>query len=122
KKIMYEKDEILAEADKLSQRIQSLDTVKEYQAIEQQIHQNKNIETRMKDLKKTQKQSVNLQNYGKQQALRQSEDKIQDIEQNLNIITIVEEYREIQTEANDLFKMMISTMSNLINENQKDKD
>lgn len=50
--IMYEKDEILAEADKLSQRIQSLDTVKEYQAIEQQIHQNKNIETRMKDLKK----------------------------------------------------------------------
>lgn len=49
---MYEKDEILAEADKLSQRIQSLDTVKEYQAIEQQIHHNKNIETRMKDLKK----------------------------------------------------------------------
>ena len=48
---MYEKDEILAEADKLRQRIQSLDTVKEYQAIEQQIHQNKNIETRMKDLK-----------------------------------------------------------------------
>ena len=119
--IMYEKDEILAEADKLSQRIQSLDTVKEYQAIEQQIHQNKNIETRMKDLK-TQKQSVNLQNYGKQQALRQSEDKIQDIEQNLNIIPIVEEFRESQAEANDLLQMMISTMSNRLNEIQQDKD
>ena len=113
---MYEKDEILAEADKLSQRIQSLDTVKEYQAIEQQIHQNKNIETRMKDLKKTQKQSVNLQNYGKQQALRQSEDKIQDIEQNLNIIPIVEEFRESQAEANDLLQMMISTMEDELNQ------
>ena len=119
---MYEKDEILAEADKLSQRIQSLDTVKEYQAIEQQIHHNKNIETRMKDLKKTQKQSVNLQNYGKHQALRQSEDKIQDIEQNLNIIPIVEEFRESQAEANDLLQMMISTMSNRLNEIQQDKD
>ena len=119
---MYEKDEILAEADKLSQRIQSLDTVKEYQAIEQQIHQNKNIETRMKDLKKTQKQSVNLQNYGKQQALRQSEDKIQDIEQNINVIPIVEEFRESQAEANDLLQMMISTMSNRLNEIQQDKD
>ena len=119
---MYEKDEILAEADKLSQRIQSLDTVKEYQAIEQQIHQNKNIETRMKDLKTTQKQSVNLQNYGKHQALRQSEDKIQDIEQNINVIPIVEEFRESQAEANDLLQMMISTMSNRLNEIQQDKD
>ena len=76
----------------------------------------------MKDFKKTQKLSVNLQNYGKQQALRQSEDKIQDIEQNLNIIPIVEEFRESQAEANDLLQMMISTMSNRLNEIQQDKD
>ena len=47
---------------------------------------------------------------------------IQDIEQNLNIIPIVEEFRESQAEANDLLQMMISTMSNRLNEIQQDKD
>ncbi|MBO1204796.1 RicAFT regulatory complex protein RicA family protein [Staphylococcus nepalensis] len=119
---MYEKDEILAEAELLSQRIKSLDTVKDYQAIEQQIHHNKNIETRMKDLKRTQKQSVNLQNYGKHEALRQSEGKIEDVEQDINVIPIVEEFRESQSEANELLQMMISTMSNRLNQNQQGED
>ena len=47
----------------------------------------------MKDLKKNQKQSVNLQNYGKTEALKQSEGKIQEIEQNINILPIVEEFK-----------------------------
>ncbi|MEB6035662.1 YlbF family regulator [Staphylococcus pseudoxylosus] len=119
---MYEKEEILAEADRISERIKSLDTVKEYHNVESQIHQNKNIEQRMKELKKNQKQSVNLQNYGKTQALKDSEDKIQHIEEDINILPIVEEFRESQTEANDLLQMMISTMSDRLNQQQEDKD
>lgn len=49
---MYEKEEILAEADRISERIKALDTVKDYHNVESQIHQNKNIEQRMKELKK----------------------------------------------------------------------
>lgn len=52
---MYEKDDILAEANRISERIKSLDTVKDYHTVEQQIHYNKNIEQRMKDLKKNTK-------------------------------------------------------------------
>ena len=40
---MYEKEEILAEADRISERIKDLDTVKDYHNVESQIHQNKNI-------------------------------------------------------------------------------
>ncbi|MBU0437465.1 hypothetical protein CD110_05105 [Staphylococcus casei] len=119
---MYEKDDILEAATQLSERIKSLDTVKEYHAVEAQIHHNKHIEQRMKDLKKTQKQSVNLQNYGKTEALKQSEGKIHDIEQNINDLPIVEEFRESQTEANDLLQMMISTMSDRLNQHQQDHD
>lgn len=119
---MYEKEEILAEADRISERIKALDTVKDYHNVESQIHQNKNIEQRMKELKKNQKQSVNLQNYGKTQALKASEDKIQHIEENINILPIVEEFRESQTEANELLQMMISTMSDRLNQQQEDKD
>ncbi|MDG0818877.1 YlbF family regulator [Staphylococcus equorum] len=118
---MYEKDDILAEANRISERIKSLDTVKDYHTVEQQIHYNKNIEQRMKDLKKTQKQSVNLQNYGKTEALKQSEGKIQGIEQDINVLPIVEEFRESQTEANDLLQMMISTMSDRLNQHEQNE-
>ena len=60
-------------SDRISERIKDLDIVKEYHRVEQQIHNNKQIEQKMKDLKKNQKQSVNLQNYGKTEALKQSE-------------------------------------------------
>ncbi|PHK48974.1 RicAFT regulatory complex protein RicA family protein [Staphylococcus edaphicus] len=119
---MYEKDDILAEAERISERIKTLDTVKEYHNVESQIHQNKNLEQRMKELKRNQKQSVNLQNYGKAQALKASEDKIQHIEDDINVLPIVEEFRETQAEANDLLQMMIRTMSDRLNQHQDEKD
>lgn len=115
---MYESDEILAEAERLSERIKALDTVKEYHQVESQIHNNKNLEQRMKELKKNQKQSVNLQNYGKTHALQASEDKIQHIEQDINVLPIVDEFRASQAEANDLLQMMIHTMADKLNNHQ----
>ena len=110
---MYEKDDILAEAERLSERIKSLDTVKEYHKVESQIHHNENLEQRMKELKKNQKQSVNLQNYGKIHALQASEEKIQDIEEDINILPIVEEFRESQAEANDLLQRISNFLLHL---------
>ena len=53
---MYSKEDILKHADILAQRINDLDVVKDYQSIEQQIHNNKTIESKMKSLKNQQKQ------------------------------------------------------------------
>ncbi|WP_251516617.1 MULTISPECIES: RicAFT regulatory complex protein RicA family protein [Staphylococcus] len=119
---MYEKDEILKAADDLSKQIEALETVKAYQNVEQQIHNNPRVADRMKDLKKNQKQSVNLQNYGKLEALKQSENKIQDIEENINVMPIVEEFRESQAEANELLQMMIDTMADRLNIEQEKND
>lgn len=51
---MYSKEDILKHADILAQRINDLDVVKDYQSIEQQIHNNKTIESKMKSLKNQQ--------------------------------------------------------------------
>lgn len=113
---MYSKEEILKHADVLAQQINDLKVVKDYQSIEQQIHNNKAIENKMKILKKQQKQSVNFQNYGKNIAFQQSEDQIHHIEDEINSLPIVEEFRSAQFDANDLLQMMIKTMEDRLNE------
>ena len=52
---MYNKEQILTETDFIVQQIQDLDTVKDYQQVERQIHQNDQIESKMQELKKNQK-------------------------------------------------------------------
>ncbi|MEL0537696.1 RicAFT regulatory complex protein RicA family protein [Staphylococcus debuckii] len=118
---MHNKEEILAEAHKLSKQIQRLDTVKYYQRVETQIHRNHHIDEWMKDLKQRQKQSVNLQNYGKIQAYKRSEAEIDQIQAKIDALPIVTEFREAQSDANDLLQMMINTMADRLNAAHQDK-
>jgi len=116
---MYSKEDILKHADVLARRINNLEVVKDYQSIEQQIHNNKTIESKMKSLKKQQKQSVNFQNYGKDTAFRQSENQIHHIENEINNLPIVEEFRSAQYDANELLQMMIKIMEDRLNEHNE---
>ncbi|ATH62769.1 YlbF family regulator [Staphylococcus pasteuri] len=116
---MYNKEDILSNADQLAQKIKNLEVIKDYQTIETQIHNNKTIEKKMNRLKKQQKQSVNLQNYGKSTAFNQSENQIHQLENEINELPIVEEFRTSQYEANYLLQMMIKTMENRLNEHNE---
>ncbi|MFC0136983.1 hypothetical protein CD127_11110 [Staphylococcus petrasii] len=116
---MYSKEEILKQAEQLSDKISDLDIIKNYQNIEQQIHENATIKTKMNQLKKQQKQSVNFQNYGKTYAYEQSEGEIHNLENEINKLPIVEEFRSAQYEANDFLQMMISTMEKRLNDYNK---
>ena len=118
---MYSKTDILKQADQLTSKIQDLNLIKSYQNIEKQIHENRNIESKMNRLKKQQKQSVNFQNYGKQHAYQQSEDEIEALEHEINELPIVEEFRSAQYEANDLLQLMISTMEDRLNEHNEEE-
>ena len=111
---MYSKDDILKQADQLTSKIQDLDLIKSYQNIEKQIHENRNIESKMNRLKKQ-------QNYGKQHAYQQSEDEIEALEDEINELPIVEEFRSAQYEANDLLQLMISTMEDRLNEHNEEE-
>lgn len=56
---MYNKDDVLKQADNIANKIKNLDTIKTYQQIEAQIHQNQTIKTKM-DLLKSIKTSSKL--------------------------------------------------------------
>ncbi|UXS36029.1 YlbF family regulator [Staphylococcus delphini] len=108
---MYSREMILEAAQKLSASIQSLETIQHYQRIEAQIHQNEQISQYMAELKQNQKQSVNLQNYDKPVAFARSEEKIEEIQTKIDEIPIVNEFKTVQQEANDLLHVIIGTLS-----------
>lgn len=116
---MYEKEDILKQADSVSNKIKALELIKQYQNVEQQIHENTSIEQKMKQLKLQQKQSVNFQNYGKHQAYQKSEEEISQLEKEINALPIVEEFRSAQFEANELLQLMVSTMEQSLNKHNE---
>ena len=109
---MYEKEDILKQANSVSNKIKALELIKQYQNVEQQIHENSSIDQKMKQLKLQQKQSVNFQNYGKHQAYQKSEKEI-------NALPIVEEFRSAQFEANEFLQLMVSTMEQSLNKHNE---
>ena len=74
---MYSEKEIIRKVESLAEKIGKLEVVQDYHNVEKQIHNNQAIKQKMNRIKAQQKQSVNFQNYGKQNALEQSEAKIQ---------------------------------------------
>ena len=113
---MYSEKEIIRKVESLAEKIGKLEVVQDYHNVEKQIHNNQAIKQKMNRLKAQQKQSVNFQNYGKQNALEQSEVKIQNLKDEINELPIVEEFRSAQYEANDLLQMMVKTMEDRLNE------
>lgn len=116
---MYEKEDILKQADSVSNKIKGLELIKQYQNVEQQIHENSSIDQKMKQLKLQQKQSVNFQNYGKHRAYQKSEKEISQLEKEINALPIVEEFRSAQFEANELLQLMVSTMEQSLNKHNE---
>lgn len=117
---MYNKDDVLNQADNIANKIKNLDTIKTYQQIEAQIHQNQTIKTKM-DMLKSIKTSSKLSKLRKQNALEQSEHTIQSIEAEINTLPIVEQFQTSQYEANQLLKMFVSTMETRLNDHNKAK-
>ena len=113
---MYSEKEIIRKVESLAEKIGKLEVVQDYHNVEKQIHNNQAIKQKMNRLKAQQKQSVNFQNYGKQNALEQSEAKIQYLKDEINELPIVEEFRSAQYETNDLLQMMVKTMEDRLNE------
>src|SRR6476620_9426082 len=90
------------------------DEVDFFKRAEAQIHGNLKVSTLIADIKGLQKQAVNLQHYGKPEALKKVEDKIATIEQELDEIPVVQEFKQSQLEVNELLQIIASTISNTV--------
>lgn len=110
----YTKDDIVARAQELAQMISETEEVDFFKRAEAQIHQNEKIRTMISDIKGLQKQAVNLQHYGKPEALKRVEDKIASIEKELDEIPVVQDFKQSQLEVNELLQLIASTISNTV--------
>ena len=70
----YTKDDIIARAQELAHMIADTAEVDFFKRAEAQIHVNPKVSTLISDIKGLQKQAVNLQHYGKPEALKKVED------------------------------------------------
>jgi cell fate (sporulation/competence/biofilm development) regulator YmcA (YheA/YmcA/DUF963 family) len=110
----YTKDDIVARAQDLARMIAETDEVDFFKRAEAHIHENQKVKTLISDIKGLQKQAVNLQHYGKPEALKKVEEKISALEEQLDEIPVVQDFKQSQLEVNELLQIIASTISNTV--------
>ncbi|MBA4536273.1 RicAFT regulatory complex protein RicA family protein [Bacillus aquiflavi] len=110
----YTKEDIISRAKELALMIAQTDEVDFFKRAEALIHENENVRNKIATIKSLQKQAVNFQQYGKDNALKQVEEKILAIEKELDEIPIVQEFKQSQVEVNDLLQLVAVTVSNTV--------
>ncbi|NNU82663.1 hypothetical protein ETC05_02020 [Geobacillus sp. BMUD] len=110
----YTRDDVLAQAKQLAKMIAETEEVDFFKRAEEKIHQNEKVRALINELKSLQKQAVNLQHYGKHEALKRVEAKIDAIYEELSQIPIVSEFQQSQADVNDLLQLVASTISNTV--------
>ena len=110
----YTKDDIVARAAELARMIAETEEVDFFKRAEAHIHENQKVKTLISDIKGLQKQAVNLQHYGKSEALKKVENKIASIEKELDEIPVVQDFKQSQVDVNELLQLIASTISNTV--------
>ena len=106
------RDEIIAKAREIALMIANTEQVEFYKRAEEQINENQKVRENIASLKSLQKQAVNFQQYGKEKALSIIEGKIEKIQAEIDAVPIVQEFKESQSEVNDLLQMVSTTIAN----------
>src|SRR5690625_4237565 len=107
----HSKDEILAKVDEISERLDALEEVERFKALETRLNDNQKVKKLIEDIKQLQKQAVNLQAYGKVNAVKQIDAQIDEIQREIDAIPIVDEYKSAQIIVNDILQSIIKNIN-----------
>ncbi|RFU67853.1 RicAFT regulatory complex protein RicA family protein [Bacillus sp. V59.32b] len=110
----YTKDDILEKAEQLAKMIAETEEVDFFKRAEAQINENQKVREMIASIKSLQKQAVNFQNYGKEKAYNQVQEKIDALEKQLDEIPLVQEFKQSQVDVNELLQMVASQVSNTV--------
>ncbi|MFD3445546.1 RicAFT regulatory complex protein RicA family protein [Microbacteriaceae bacterium 4G12] len=110
----YSKDDIVARAKELAKMIAETEEVDFFKRAEAQIHQNENVKRTIEQIKALQKHAVNLQHYGKLEALKKVEGEIDELQNQLDEIPVVQQFQSSQSYVNDLLQLVANTISNTV--------
>ncbi|WP_028975741.1 RicAFT regulatory complex protein RicA family protein [Sporolactobacillus terrae] len=105
----YSKEELVAKAERLARQLSESDQVRFYKQAEEKISANKKVQQLVERIKQYQKESVNLQHFGKTEAYHRNEAIIDQLQAELDAIPVVQEFR--QEELNDFLQMLTHLIS-----------
>lgn len=108
------KDEIIEKARELARMIANTEEVEFFKQAELQINENIKVQQAISKIKRLQKEAVNLQHYGKTEALKEVEQKIDAIQDELDQIPLVQQFKQSQMDVNDLLQLVSVTISNQV--------
>ncbi|HET7615522.1 MAG TPA: YlbF family regulator, partial [Bacillales bacterium] len=112
----YSRVEIIGKAKQLARMISETEEVDFFKKAEQQINENDKVSSLIEDIKLKQKEAVNLQHFGKHEALKMVEEEIDKLTDEVDNIPIVREFKQSQSEINSLLQLISRTISNTVTE------
>lgn len=110
----YTKENIVERAHELAKMIANTEEVDFFKRAEAQINENQKVREMVASIKSLQKQAVNFQHYEKDRALKLVEEKLENLEKELDEIPIVQEFKQSQSDVNDLLQMVANAISNKV--------
>lgn len=111
---MYTKDEIVLKAKEIAKMISETEEVEFFKKAELQLNDHPRIQQIISEIKRMQKEAVNLQHYGKEEALKKAEEKIDALQDELEEIPLVKQFKQSQMDVNGLLQLVASTISNTV--------
>jgi len=108
----FTKEDIVARAKELAVMISETEEVDFFKRAEAQINDSQTVKTHIEQIKSLQKQAVNLEHWGKKEALKKVEQELEELNEQLESIPIVQEFQSSQVEVNDLLQLIAHTISN----------
>ncbi|ADU30676.1 RicAFT regulatory complex protein RicA family protein [Evansella cellulosilytica] len=109
---VYTKQEIVTKAKELAKMIAETEEVDFFKRAELQINDHVKVQEIIGKIKSLQKEAVNLQHYQKHEALKATEAKIDALQDELDEIPLVKEFKQSQTDVNQLLQLVSTTISN----------
>jgi cell fate (sporulation/competence/biofilm development) regulator YmcA (YheA/YmcA/DUF963 family) len=110
----YTRDDIRLKAKELAKMMAETEEVDFFKRAEKQINEHLKVQELIAQIKQLQKEAVNLQHYGKGEALKEVEAKIDALHQEIDSIPLVQEFKSSQVEVNELLQMVSNTISKTI--------
>ncbi|WP_227935886.1 RicAFT regulatory complex protein RicA family protein [Alkalihalobacillus deserti] len=111
---IYTRDDIRLKAKELAKMMAETEEVDFFKRAEKQINEHLRVQELIAEIKKLQKEAVNLQHYGKSEALKEIEAKIDALHEEIDSIPLVQEFKSSQVEVNELLQMVSNTISKTV--------
>ncbi|WP_349410577.1 RicAFT regulatory complex protein RicA family protein [Pseudalkalibacillus sp. SCS-8] len=110
----YTREQVIEKAEELAKMISSTEEVDFFKRAEEKINENDKVHKLISKIKMYQQEAVNLQHYQKHEALKKVEEKLDALHKEVDSIPIVQEFKQSQTDVNDLLQLVTSTISNTV--------